>query len=70
MGPYVVIVGDCAGERERHPRRTFPEALRLVRTLERVCGKQYAYFVVNTDRMDRDGDRIIDGLTDEERDEL
>lgn len=68
---YIVQVADRAGETTHHPRPTFAEALRLYRHLHRACGTQhYAYHVLNADRMDHDGERFIDGLTDEEREQL
>lgn len=70
MARYLVTVADCAGVREQHYRKTFPEVLRLLGVLRRVCGTKYAYAVQNTDRCDVDGQRVIDGLTDEERDQL
>ncbi len=68
---YIVQVVDRAGTVSHHPRPTFDEALRLYRHLKRACGTQdYVFDVFNDNEVDMDGDRVIDGLTDEERDEL
>jgi hypothetical protein len=67
MDRYLIIVGDCAGERGSYECRGFAEVRRVVHFLAELLDKRTHRIVVNNrDRMDVDSD----GLTDDERDEL
>ena len=67
MDRYLIIVGDCAGERGSYECRGFAEVRRLVRFLVELLDKRTHRIVVNNlDRMDVGSD----GLKDDEREEL
>ncbi len=66
--PYLVTTVDRAGSCEA-TYALFACAVRYVARMRERYPRAHIT-IVNTDRMDRDGERLIDGLTDEERDEV
>lgn len=75
--PYMVSIADYAGTFRSVCVATFADALQARETLlrrysdpERARGHGLVVTIENTDYSDMDGERAIDGLTDDEREAL
>lgn len=67
--PYLVVTVDLAGNSYETAFALFGCARRYAERVRAQHPKEHVY-VLRADRMDMDGDRAIDGLTEEERDQL
>ncbi len=67
--PYRVITADRAGCTYEYDFALFPSAVRFAER-QRARYPDLYVTIVNTDRMDHYAERMIDGLTDDERAEV